>query len=193
MILKCSCAYQWVRNVSFSENFACILNRFIFNRRKFFRESTLLYMMLHLQALVLTLPLPTVTDIENSRRQMRHYPSKQWYHNDTSNIAYNSGSSRNGIEENVFSIFISVSFVNFEHILQLFLVFKTSGFSKVLAFKTTGWLHGRLSLYCATHSNDVSTKIVKANADLLSIFVSNAFNESVISGQISVCFEIGWC
>ena len=34
----------------------------------------------------------------------------------------------------------------------------------------------------ATHSNDVPTKIVKANADLFSIFVSNAFNESVISG-----------
>ena len=33
----------------------------------------------------------------------------------------------------------------------------------------------------ATHSNDVPTKIVKANADLFSIFVSNAFNESVIS------------
>ena len=81
----------------------------------------------------------------------------------------------------MFSIFISVSFVNFEHILQLFLVFKTSGFSKLLAFKTTGWLQGRLSLYCATHSNDVPTKIVKANADLFSIFVSNAFNESVIS------------
>ena len=35
----------------------------------------------------------------------------------------------------------------------------------------------------ATHSNDVPTKIVKANADLFSIFVSNAFNESVISGK----------
>ena len=35
----------------------------------------------------------------------------------------------------------------------------------------------------ATHSNDVSTKIVKANADLFSIFVSTAFNESVISGK----------
>ena len=33
----------------------------------------------------------------------------------------------------------------------------------------------------ATHSNDVPTKIVKANADLFSIFVSNAFNESVVS------------
>ena len=33
----------------------------------------------------------------------------------------------------------------------------------------------------ATHSNDVPTKIVKANADLFSIFASNAFNESVIS------------
>ena len=32
-----------------------------------------------------------------------------------------------------------------------------------------------------THSNDVPTKIVKANADLFSIFASNAFNESVIS------------
>ena len=35
----------------------------------------------------------------------------------------------------------------------------------------------------ATHSNDVPTKIVKANAELFSIFVSNAFNESVISGK----------
>ena len=33
----------------------------------------------------------------------------------------------------------------------------------------------------ATHSNDVPTKIVKANADLFSIFASNVFNESVIS------------
>ena len=33
----------------------------------------------------------------------------------------------------------------------------------------------------ATHSNDVPTKIVKENDDLFSIFVSNAFNESVIS------------
>ena len=33
----------------------------------------------------------------------------------------------------------------------------------------------------ATHSNDVPTKIVKAIADLFSIFESNAFNESVIS------------
>ena len=33
----------------------------------------------------------------------------------------------------------------------------------------------------ATRSNDVPTKIVKANADLFSIFVSNAFNKSVIS------------
>ena len=31
------------------------------------------------------------------------------------------------------------------------------------------------------HSNDVATKIVKANADLFSIFASNAFNEFVIS------------
>ena len=31
-----------------------------------------------------------------------------------------------------------------------------------------------------THSNDVPAKIVKANADLFSIFVSNAFDESVI-------------
>ena len=36
-------------------------------------------------------------------------------------------------------------------------------------------------LSVATHSNDVPTKIVKANTDLFSIFVSNAFNESVIS------------
>ena len=35
----------------------------------------------------------------------------------------------------------------------------------------------------ATHSNDGPTKIVKANAHLFSSFVSNAFNESVISGQ----------
>ena len=35
----------------------------------------------------------------------------------------------------------------------------------------------------ATRSNDVPSKIVKANADLLSILVSNAFNESVISGK----------
>ena len=34
-----------------------------------------------------------------------------------------------------------------------------------------------------THSNDVPTKIVKANADLFSVFVPNAFNESVISGK----------
>ena len=33
----------------------------------------------------------------------------------------------------------------------------------------------------ATHSNDVPTKMVKANADLFSIFASNAFNESVVS------------
>ena len=32
-----------------------------------------------------------------------------------------------------------------------------------------------------THSNDVPTKIVKAKADLFSIFVSNAFDKSVIS------------
>ena len=35
----------------------------------------------------------------------------------------------------------------------------------------------------AAHSNDVLTKIVKANADLFSISVSNAFNESAISGK----------
>ena len=38
----------------------------------------------------------------------------------------------------------------------------------------------------ATHSNDVPTKItkiVKANADLFSFFVSNAFNEFVISSK----------
>ena len=35
----------------------------------------------------------------------------------------------------------------------------------------------------ATHSNDVPTNIVKANADLFSIFVFNAFDESVISGK----------
>ena len=33
----------------------------------------------------------------------------------------------------------------------------------------------------ATHSNNVPTKIVKANADLFSIFTSNAFNDSAIS------------
>ena len=33
----------------------------------------------------------------------------------------------------------------------------------------------------STHSSDVPTKIVKANADLFSIFVSNAFNKCVIS------------
>ena len=33
----------------------------------------------------------------------------------------------------------------------------------------------------AKHSNDVPTKIVKANVDLFSNFVSNAFTESVIS------------
>ena len=33
----------------------------------------------------------------------------------------------------------------------------------------------------STHSNDVPTKIVKANADLFSNFVSKAFNKSVIS------------
>ena len=33
----------------------------------------------------------------------------------------------------------------------------------------------------ATHSDDVPTKIVKANADLFSIFASNAFNEFVVS------------
>ena len=34
----------------------------------------------------------------------------------------------------------------------------------------------------STHANDIPTKIVKDNADLFSIFVSNAFNKSVISG-----------
>ena len=42
----------------------------------------------------------------------------------------------------------------------------------------------------AMNSNDVPTKIVKANADLISIFVSNAFNESVISYKF-LCFKIG--
>ena len=32
----------------------------------------------------------------------------------------------------------------------------------------------------ARHSNDLPTKTVKANADLFSIFASNAFNESAI-------------
>ena len=35
----------------------------------------------------------------------------------------------------------------------------------------------------ATHSKDVPTKIVKANAVLFSIFISNAFNESEISSK----------
>ena len=35
----------------------------------------------------------------------------------------------------------------------------------------------------AMHSNDVPTKIVKANAALFSIFASNALNESVISSK----------
>ena len=35
----------------------------------------------------------------------------------------------------------------------------------------------------ATHSNEVPTKFVKAIADFFSIFVFNAFNESVISGK----------
>ena len=33
----------------------------------------------------------------------------------------------------------------------------------------------------ATHKNDVPTTSVEANANLFSIFASNAFNESVIS------------
>ena len=33
----------------------------------------------------------------------------------------------------------------------------------------------------ATHSNDIPTKLIKTNADLFSIFVSNAYNESVTS------------
>ena len=33
----------------------------------------------------------------------------------------------------------------------------------------------------STHSNDVATKIVKANSDLFSIFVSNNFNKCIIS------------
>ena len=33
----------------------------------------------------------------------------------------------------------------------------------------------------STHRNDVPTKIVKANADLFSIFVFNTFNKPVIS------------
>ena len=40
---------------------------------------------------------------------------------------------------------------------------------------------GSLDTKKATHRNDVPINIVKANADLLTIFVSNAFNESVIS------------
>ena len=42
----------------------------------------------------------------------------------------------------------------------------------------------------ATNSNDVPTNIVKANADLNSIFVSNVLNESVISYKF-LCFKIG--
>ena len=42
----------------------------------------------------------------------------------------------------------------------------------------------------ATHSNDVPTKIVKANANLFSIFVSNAFNESVISLKLLIVFHM---
>ena len=42
-------------------------------------------------------------------------------------------------------------------------------------------LKSYLDIKKATHSNDVATKIV--NAGLFSIFVSNAFNESVISGK----------
>ena len=41
----------------------------------------------------------------------------------------------------------------------------------------------------AMHSNDVVTKIIKANAYFFLIFVSNAFNESAISG-ISLGFKI---
>ena len=39
------------------------------------------------------------------------------------------------------------------------------------------------TIFKAMHSNDVPTKIVKADADLFSIFLSNAFSESVISGK----------
>ena len=42
----------------------------------------------------------------------------------------------------------------------------------------------------ATHSNDVPTKIVKAKADLFSIFVSNTFNESVISCKFLPVLEL---
>ena len=42
----------------------------------------------------------------------------------------------------------------------------------------------------ATHSNDVPTKIVKANANLFSIFVFNAFYESVISGKFLLVLKL---
>ena len=40
-----------------------------------------------------------------------------------------------------------------------------------------------------THNTDVPIKIVKANADLFSIFVSNAFNESVFSCKLLSVLE----
>ena len=42
-------------------------------------------------------------------------------------------------------------------------------------------------LSVATHSNDVPTKIVKANTDLFSIFVSNAFNELSFLANFCLC------
>ena len=42
----------------------------------------------------------------------------------------------------------------------------------------------------STHRNDVPTKIVKANADLFSNFVSNAFSKSVISCIFFFIFKI---
>ena len=42
----------------------------------------------------------------------------------------------------------------------------------------------------ATHSNNVPTNIVKANADLLSIFVSNTFNESGIFCKFLSVFKL---
>ena len=41
-----------------------------------------------------------------------------------------------------------------------------------------------------THSNDVPIKIIRANADLFSIFVSNAFNESAISDKFLLVLTI---
>ena len=42
----------------------------------------------------------------------------------------------------------------------------------------------------APHSNNVPINIVKANADLLSIFVSNTFNESAIFCKFLSVFKL---